>query len=84
LVDGENIEEFNVKHISQEEYHELVLSENGIDKDTLYVVSSDTLNAYGEQIKNVAPGVENTDAVNVEQLSAVEQKIEKLNQLHDF
>ena len=84
LIDGENIEEFNVKHISQEEYHELVLSENGIDKDTLYVVSSDTLNAYGEQIKNVAPGVENTDAVNVEQLSAVEQKIEKLNQLHDF
>jgi hypothetical protein len=69
LVDNENVEEFNVKHVTSDEYHELVNSTDGIDKDTLYIVSSDILNMYGEQIKNLAPGTDLSDAVNVEQLN---------------
>jgi hypothetical protein len=66
LVDNENTEEFNVKHVTSDEYHKLVNSTDGIDKDTLYIVSSDILNMYGEQIKNLAPGTDLSDAVNVE------------------
>ena len=65
-VDGEITTEFNVKHVSQDEYHNLVTTEGGIDINTLYIVSANVLNAYGEQIKNVAPGVDLLDAINVE------------------
>ena len=47
-IDSENTEDFNVKRVSQEEYHNLVTSENGADSNTLYIVSSDALNMYGE------------------------------------
>jgi hypothetical protein len=76
LVDNENTEEFNVKHISQDEYHEIINSDEGPNKDTLYVVSSDSLNLYGEQIKNLAPGVDLSDAVNVEQLCSAISSID--------
>lgn len=75
-IDGENTEDFNVKHVSQEEYHEIVNSDDGADSKTLYIVSSDALNLYGEQIKNLAPGVDLSDAVNVEQLNAAISSID--------
>ena len=75
-IDGENTEDFNVKHVSQEEYHEIVNSDNGADNKTLYIVSSDALNLYGEKIKNLAPGVDLSDAVNVEQLNAAISSID--------
>ena len=75
-IDGENTEDFIVKHVSQEEYHEIVNSNDGADSKTLYIVSSDALNLYGEQIKNLAPGVDLSDAVNVEQLNAAISSID--------
>jgi hypothetical protein len=47
-VDGEVTTEFKVQHVSQDEYHELVTSNSGIDNNTLYIVSSSNFNAYGE------------------------------------
>ena len=32
----------------------------------LYIVSSDCVNAYGQQIKNLSAGTELSDAVNLE------------------
>ena len=60
------ISSLNVKHISQTNYHELAISKDGIDPNTIYIVSSDNLDMYGEQIKNLAPGTDLSDAVNVE------------------
>jgi hypothetical protein len=61
-VDGDSSDSFEVKHVSQEEYHNLVVSENGIDKNTLYVVSSDSLNMFNEKIENLAEPELSNDA----------------------
>ena len=71
LVDGISATTLNVKHVSQDEYHTIVKSENGADPNTIYVVSSDTLNMYDQKIINVKDGTDAKDAVNVGQLSAV-------------
>ena len=76
-VDGEVTTEFKVQHVSQDEYHELVNLDGGIDSNTLYIVSSSNLNAYGEQIKNIAPGTDLSDAVNLEQLKAIESALKE-------
>lgn len=39
--------DLSVVHISKDEYHELVINED-IDNSTLYIVSTDVLNMYGE------------------------------------
>ena len=65
-VDGEASDTFEIKHVSQSEYHELVVSENGIDKNTLYIVSADSLNMYNERIENVADPESDTDAANAQ------------------
>jgi len=41
-----------MRHISNTDYWTLVATET-VDPNTLYVVSSDYVNAYGQQIKNV-------------------------------
>ena len=48
-VDGLSTNEFKFKHISRDEYHDLVLSVDGktVDPNTLYVVSSDDACTYG-------------------------------------
>ena len=48
-VDGLPTNEFKFKHISRDEYHDLVLSVDGVSCDpyTLYVVSSDNMSMYG-------------------------------------
>ena len=46
-------------------------SGTGADPNTIYVVSSDSLNLYGEKITNLADGTDKNDAVNVGQLSSV-------------
>ena len=49
-----------------------------LDKDTLYVVSSDTFSAYGEKIVNVATPADDTDAANKKY---VDDEITKVNEL---
>jgi hypothetical protein len=53
----------NIQHISQDDYHDLVANEN-VDSNSIYIVSSDNINAYGERITNVAEPVDLSDAVN--------------------
>ena len=76
LIDGEKVDQFEVKHISRDDYYDLVNSEDGALSNAIYIVSSDTLNMYGEQIKNVADGTDLSDAVNLNQLCTVVQSIE--------
>jgi hypothetical protein len=67
-VDGNSTTEFIVEHISQDDYHDLVV--NGkIDSNRLYIVSSDTINAYGEKITNLVDGSSANDAATYGQLS---------------
>ena len=75
LIDGEKVDQFEVKHVSRDEYYSLVNSEEGALSNAIYIVSSDALNMYGEQIKNVADGTDLSDAVNLNQLCAAVQSI---------
>jgi hypothetical protein len=53
----------NIKKISEEDYHDLVIKKS-IDISTLYIVSSDVTNVYGERIVNLHDPIELSDAVN--------------------
>lgn len=44
-----------------------MVKDETVDPTTIYVVSSDTVNCYGERITNVAPAEDLSDAVNFEQ-----------------
>lgn len=64
----------NVKRIDSESYHKLVVDET-LDDQTIYIVSSDNLNAFGEKITNVGDATEDTDAVNLKQLNATKAEL---------
>lgn len=59
----------NAVNISEEEYAQLV-SQGKADPSIIYIVSADYVNAYGQQVKNVMPGTDLSDAATVEQLSS--------------
>jgi hypothetical protein len=44
---------------------------NGTDPNTLYIVSSDSLNMYGETIQNLADPISATDAVNKQYVDSI-------------
>lgn len=73
-VDGLSVSQLHVQHISQDDYHQLVVDGN-VDPNTVYVVSSDSLNMYDEKIINLAPGTDQKDAVNVGQLCAISSEL---------
>ena len=79
-VDGNNIDALNIQKISRDDYHNLVLDE-AVDNNTLYIISSDNLNAYGQQIKNVAEGIEDSDAVNYKQFKILESTLINLSSI---
>jgi hypothetical protein len=56
--------DLNVIHISNDDYSDLLVSDN-IDSKTIYIVSSDNFDVFGEQIKNVADATDLSDAVNL-------------------
>jgi hypothetical protein len=64
----------NVIHIDNSEYSNLVANDS-VDNSTIYIVSSENFDVFGEQIKNLAPGTDLSDAVNLEQLNSVETSI---------
>lgn len=70
FVDGTAVKSLSVLNISQDDYHELV-SNDTVDPNTIYVVSSDTYNMYDQKIVNLADGTEEKDAVNFGQISAL-------------
>ena len=59
----------NIVHVSMPEYAEK-LSAGNVLSNELYIVSSLQLDAFGQQIKNVAPGTDLSDAVNLEQMAS--------------
>ena len=52
-----------IKRISEKDYHDLVI-DGPIDNSTLYIVSSDIRDVYGERIINLQDPIELSDAVN--------------------
>jgi hypothetical protein len=62
--------DLNVIHISNDDYSDLLVSDN-IDSKTIYIVSSDNFDAFGEQIKNVADATDLSDAVNLGQVEHI-------------
>jgi hypothetical protein len=75
-VDDKSVETLNVKRINAESYHELVT--NGtVDANTIYIVSSDNLNAFGARVENVGNATADTDAVNLGQLKSVSADIDQ-------
>ena len=70
FIDGTAVKSLSVENISQDDYHKLVTNDN-VDPNTIYVVSSDTYNMYDQKIVNLADGTEEKDAVNFGQISAL-------------
>ena len=56
-----SVNSLSIVDISQEDYHTLV-AESAIAEDALYIVSSDYLHMYDEQIKNLAEPTDDADA----------------------
>jgi len=51
-----------LQHISQEDYDQLVVDDKALS-NSLYIVSADYVETYGQQIKNVAEPTDLSDAV---------------------
>ena len=68
-VDGTAVSSFAAVHIGADEYMQLVTSGEA-DANTLYVVSGDSMNAFGEQLKNLSAGTDENDAATFGQLSS--------------
>ena len=62
--------DLSVIKLSSTEYSQLVVS-GDILSNCLYVVHSDYVDAYGQQIKHVSAGTEGMDAVNLGQVSGM-------------
>ena len=74
-VDGTK-NDLSVQHISMDDYAALVQTSAAIS-NVLYVVSSlEHADAFGMQVKNVAPAIDLSDAVNLEQLMSAVGSIE--------
>lgn len=56
----------SVRHVLAEEYYSLIAGElsDKFEPKTLYIVSSDEINAYGTQVKNVSDPEDDQDAAN--------------------
>lgn len=70
-VDNVQVSGVNLVHCSQEDYHDKVI--NGtIDANTVYFVSADTFNLYGESIINLATATSSdlSNAANVEYVNS--------------
>lgn len=59
-VDGMKAD-LSVCHVSDANYHDLV-NEGKCQDNVIYVVSSDCINAYGDQVKNLAAPTDPSDA----------------------
>ena len=62
-IDGLSADQLRLQHIDLNDY--ITLLSNGlILSNQLYVISSDFIDAYGQQVKNVAKPIELSDATN--------------------
>lgn len=67
-VDSLSAQSLSVTHIGCDDFYQRVQTSSLLSNE-IYVVSCDYVNTYGQQIKNVAPATDLSDAVNLEQLS---------------
>lgn len=68
-VDGVKAD-LNIEHLSLSDYMEREASGQLLSNE-LYIVSTDTFDALGKQVKNMASGTDLSDAVNLGQLTEV-------------
>lgn len=61
FADGVKVESLSVLHVSQDEYHQKVVSGTVLSNE-IYMVSSDTFNMYDERIVNLAEPELSSDA----------------------
>jgi hypothetical protein len=52
----------NINHVSQDDYYKIVKSPEGPLSNTLYIVSANEMNMYGERITNLADPISASDA----------------------
>ena len=76
-VNGSKVD-LSVCNVSDTEFHQLV-AEDKCESNVIYVVSSDYINAYGQQLKNVAAPTELSDAATKEYVDA---QISLLSAMH--
>ena len=60
--------DLSIVKLKAQDYDTLVVNDRTISNG-LYIVEDDFEDAYGQQVKNMAPGTDLSDAVNLEQLS---------------
>lgn len=76
-IEGESVDYVNFDRVNAEEYHN-ILTGGTIDPKTIYIVSSDNINAFGEKIINVGDATDLSDAVNLKQLNAAKGELTSL------
>lgn len=69
LLEGSHTDTLKIVRLDADTYHGLVAG-GTVAADTVYVISSETINAYGTKVTNVANGTVSSDAVNYGQLCA--------------
>lgn len=84
FIDGISADTLSAVHVSQDEFHQKVVDETILSNE-MYVVSNDYINAYGEQIKNLAEGTDLSDAVTLQQMNSLKNGLaEKLNAINNL
>lgn len=61
--------DLSIIKLSSDEYEQIIANDQELS-NALYIVEDSFENAYGQQIKFVAPGTDLSDAVNLEQMNA--------------
>lgn len=75
MVDGISASTLNIVKISRDDYHQLVL-DGTVDDGTVYIVSADNMDMYGEKITNLLSGTDSTDAATVGQVNAAKAELQ--------
>ena len=73
FIDGKLSDLSVIKLSSYEEYAQIL--QDGAQPNALYIISSDYINAYGQQLRNLADGTLSSDAATYGQLSSTDGKL---------
>lgn len=74
FIDGLSAESLSAMHISQDDFFQKVIASAMLSNE-LYIVSSDYINAYGEQLKNLAEPTDLSDATTKEYVDNADSSI---------
>ena len=80
FIDGVSAQSLCAVHISQEDFYEKVITSSLLSNE-LYIVSSECINAYGQQVKNVGQPVDLSDAATKEYVDARISSVPELSRL---